>query len=84
MSQLPSVILVRNFQQPGYFGLHIEGDVIQENETLTVSEVLALLSEANIIEYHELTMIHDDPRECDSDDDEDYTEAITEYMADLL
>lgn len=64
---LPDVTLYQNFQEPGYFSLFIDGDEVCDNYLLHVSELLAMLAEKNIIEFHTETMIHDDPRDpvCD-------------------
>lgn len=64
---LPDVTLYQNFQQLGYYSLFINGDEVCENASLSVSELLAILQEKNIIQFHPETMIHDDPRDpvCD-------------------
>lgn len=57
------VTLERDFNttNPVLFNLWIDGCPVNENEPLTASTVLALLGEHNIIDYHEVDMVHIEP-----------------------
>jgi hypothetical protein len=57
---LANVLLERDFNS-NHYNMWVDGEMVEEDSPLSATNVLAILSDRGIIEYHEVEMIKPDP-----------------------